>query len=240
MDSDPLSLLSSDRPRPSNRQISRFHKARFSSRAATKESGAASSELLVGLRLSMPEVGRRREARGRRREAGGERPEARGRRREALGHKQIGELSVNAATASEIARLETLTITKMVEMFESLFSAKCRSRNKRDPIRRIAWQFQANAEGDLSERAKARASELAFDSEVPAPTHSKPLQFRTLGLQAHQALMAQHTQALERSRFTSRMAYDCSRQVFRKISGFRVFGLCQLTLSNTTLPQFVR
>jgi hypothetical protein len=38
---------------------------------------------------------------------------------------------MNAATASEIARLETMTITKVVERFESLFGEKCRSRNKR-------------------------------------------------------------------------------------------------------------
>ena len=54
---------------------------------------------------------------------------------------------MNAPTASEIARLETLTITKVVERFESLFGEKCRSRNKRYLIRRIAWRLQANAEG---------------------------------------------------------------------------------------------
>jgi hypothetical protein len=73
---------------------------------------------------------------------------------------------MNAATASEIARLKTLTITQIVRQFESLFGEKCRSRNTRYLIRRIAWRLQANAEGDLSERAKARAAELALDSEV--------------------------------------------------------------------------
>ena len=33
-------------------------------------------------------------------------------------------------------------------------------------IRKIAWRIQANAEGDLSERARARAAELANDAEV--------------------------------------------------------------------------
>jgi len=59
-----------------------------------------------------------------------------------------------------------MTIAKVVERFESLFGEKCRSRNKRYLIRRIAWRLQANAEGDLSERARARAAELALDSEV--------------------------------------------------------------------------
>jgi hypothetical protein len=53
--------------------------------------------------------------------------------------------------ASEIARLEAMTITKLVERFESLFGEKCGSRNKRYLIRRIAWRLQANAEGNLSE-----------------------------------------------------------------------------------------
>jgi hypothetical protein len=70
---------------------------------------------------------------------------------------------MNAATASEIARLETMTITKVVERFESLFGEKCRSRNKRYLIRRIAWRLQANAEEGLSERALKQAAKLAHD-----------------------------------------------------------------------------
>ena len=81
---------------------------------------------------------------------------------------------MNAATASEIARLESMTITKVVERFESLFGEKCRSRNKRYLIRRIAWRLQANAEGDLSERAMTPAAELALDSEC----NSSPCQRR--------------------------------------------------------------
>jgi hypothetical protein len=85
----------------------------------------------------------------------------------------IGESTMNAATASEIARLEAMTITKVVERFESLFGEKCRSRNKRYLIRRIAWRLQANAEGDLSELAMKRAAELVRDSTYnssPLPT----------------------------------------------------------------------
>jgi hypothetical protein len=80
---------------------------------------------------------------------------------------------MNAATASEIARLETMTITKVVERFESLFGEKCRSRNKQYLIRSIAWRLQANAEGDLSERVMKRAAELVLDSmcnSSPLPT----------------------------------------------------------------------
>jgi hypothetical protein len=42
-----------------------------------------------------------------------------------------------------------------------------------------------------------------FYSEGPAPTHSKPWPFRTPLLQAHQARVAPHTQAFERSKLES-------------------------------------
>jgi hypothetical protein len=73
---------------------------------------------------------------------------------------------MSVATASAIARLETMTITKVVERFELLFGEKCRSQNKRYLIARIARRLHANAEGDLSERAQARAAELTLDFEV--------------------------------------------------------------------------
>ena len=92
---------------------------------------------------------------------------------------------MNAATASEIARLKTLTITQIVRQFESLFGEKCRSRNKRYLIRRIAWRLQANAEGDLSERARARTAELALDSEVRVTPPRETIQPRFVTSDVH-------------------------------------------------------
>ena len=63
-------------------------------------------------------------------------------------------------------------------LYAYLFGEKCRSRNKRYLIRRIAWRLQANAEGDLSERAKARADELALDSEVRVTAPRETIQPR--------------------------------------------------------------
>jgi len=97
---------------------------------------------------------------------------------------------MNAATASEIARLETMTITKVVEKFASLFGEKCLSRNERYWIRRIARRLQANAEGNLSERARARAAELAIDSEVRVTPPRETIQPRlvTSDVQSRPAL----------------------------------------------------
>jgi hypothetical protein len=41
-------------------------------------------------------------------------------------------------------------------------------------IRKIAWRMQALAEGDLSERARRRAAELANAADVPAVSVAWP------------------------------------------------------------------
>ena len=41
-----------------------------------------------------------------------------------------------------------------------------RSSNKDFLVRRIAWKLQALAEGDLSERARQRAAEIASDGDL--------------------------------------------------------------------------
>ena len=42
-----------------------------------------------------------------------------------------------------------------------------RTRNRAYLTRKIAWRLQAKAEGDLSERARRRAAELANVAEYP-------------------------------------------------------------------------
>jgi FkbM family methyltransferase len=77
---------------------------------------------------------------------------------------------MNAATASEIARFETMTITNVVEKFESLFGEKCLSRNEGYWIRRIARRLQANADyvPDVWESLEPRYRD--FGVEVPSVT----------------------------------------------------------------------
>ena len=66
----------------------------------------------------------------------------------------------------EIARLEGMTVGQLAGVYEEIVGEPARSRHKRYLIRRIAWRMQARAEGDLSERARQRASELADDAQV--------------------------------------------------------------------------
>ncbi|MFO0875654.1 MAG: DUF2924 domain-containing protein [Phycisphaerales bacterium] len=65
----------------------------------------------------------------------------------------------------QIDALERMTTSQLVERFAEVHGYPCRTRHRAYLIRKIAWRLQANAEGDLSERAKRRAAELADDAE---------------------------------------------------------------------------
>ncbi|MEX1232520.1 MAG: DUF2924 domain-containing protein [Planctomycetaceae bacterium] len=75
----------------------------------------------------------------------------------------------------EIAVMERLTVPQLREKYEATFGEACRSNHKTWLVRRIAWRLQANAEGDLSERARQRAAELANDADLrlKAPAEKK-------------------------------------------------------------------
>jgi hypothetical protein len=68
--------------------------------------------------------------------------------------------------AAEIAALDRLSTGDLAERYAELHGQPCRTRHRAYLIRKIAWRIQANAEGDLSERARKRAAELADDAEV--------------------------------------------------------------------------
>ena len=50
--------------------------------------------------------------------------------------------------------------------YAAVMGEESRCRHKEHLIRKIAWRIQALAEGDLSERARRRAKELANDADV--------------------------------------------------------------------------
>jgi hypothetical protein len=68
--------------------------------------------------------------------------------------------------ATEVAALKRLTVTELRARYAEVFSEPARSSNKVWLVRRIAWRLQALAEGDLSERARQRAAELANDADL--------------------------------------------------------------------------
>jgi hypothetical protein len=68
--------------------------------------------------------------------------------------------------AKEVAAMERMTVGQLRTKYTDVFGEPTNGRNKRWLIKRIAWRMQANAEGDLSERARRRALELANDADL--------------------------------------------------------------------------
>ena len=68
--------------------------------------------------------------------------------------------------ATELAALDRISTSDLAERYRELYGQPCRTRHREYLIRKVAWRIQANAEGDLSERARKRAAELAVDAEI--------------------------------------------------------------------------
>lgn len=76
----------------------------------------------------------------------------------------------------EVAVLGRMTARQLRDYYATLFGEESRSFHKIYLIRRIAWRVQANAEGDLSIRARRRAEQLADDADVRVtPPKDTPL-----------------------------------------------------------------
>jgi hypothetical protein len=67
---------------------------------------------------------------------------------------------------NEVAALQRLTVGQLRQRFAELFGEATLASNRTWLIKRIAWRLQALAEGDLSERARRRAAELARDADL--------------------------------------------------------------------------
>src|ERR687892_483640 len=68
--------------------------------------------------------------------------------------------------AKELAALQRMSVAQLREKYTEVFGEATTTGNRTWLLRRVAWRIQANAEGDLSERAKARAAELARDADL--------------------------------------------------------------------------
>src|SRR5207248_6985503 len=77
-------------------------------------------------------------------------------------HERTGHSSWTA----EVDRLRTAPLSAVVARYEELFNEQPPSRNRLSLLRRVAWRLQANLHGDLSERARRRALEIADDRDV--------------------------------------------------------------------------
>src|SRR5437762_1465873 len=65
-----------------------------------------------------------------------------------------------------IAALQRLTMQELRTGYAELFGETTSAKNRTWLLRRVAWRLQSLAEGDLSERARQRAAELAKDADL--------------------------------------------------------------------------
>ena len=79
-----------------------------------------------------------------------------------------------------LAALPGTTTKELLAKHVELFGERPRTKNRIWLIKRIAWRIQALAEGDLSDRARQRAAELANDADIrttppkPRPVPEQP------------------------------------------------------------------
>src|SRR5215472_4666672 len=66
----------------------------------------------------------------------------------------------------ELALLPRLGVADLRSRYAQLFGETTRTGNKAWLVKRLAWRLQALAQGDLSERARRRAAELAQDADL--------------------------------------------------------------------------
>ena len=67
---------------------------------------------------------------------------------------------------NELAGLDRLSVPELRHQYAALFGEPSWVANRAWLVKRIAWRMQALAEGDLSERARRRAAELANDADL--------------------------------------------------------------------------
>jgi hypothetical protein len=73
-------------------------------------------------------------------------------------------MTVNVAR--EAAALQRLTVPQLRQRYAEVYNETTNAGNRAWLIKRILWRMQALAEGDLSQRARQRAQELANDADL--------------------------------------------------------------------------
>jgi hypothetical protein len=69
-----------------------------------------------------------------------------------------------------------MTVKQLRQKYAEVFGEETNAYNKPWLIKRIAWRLQALAEGDLTERARRRAAELADDAQLRlVPPRVRPI-----------------------------------------------------------------
>src|SRR5438874_10467959 len=78
-------------------------------------------------------------------------------------------------TPGTIAGLQRLNMHELRVRYAELFGETTAVKNRTWLLRRVAWRLQCLAEGDLSERARQRAAELADDADLRTTVPRVPM-----------------------------------------------------------------
>ena len=73
---------------------------------------------------------------------------------------------MDTAVLKEIESLRRASMADLRKKYQEAFQEETRCRHREHLFRRIAWRLQALAEGDLSERARTRAQQIAQDGDL--------------------------------------------------------------------------
>src|SRR5450759_5611834 len=73
---------------------------------------------------------------------------------------------METAVLMEIEKLRRASLSALREKYREVFGEATECWHRQHLFRRIAWRLQALAEGDLSERARQRAGEIARDADL--------------------------------------------------------------------------
>src|ERR1700738_1531266 len=80
--------------------------------------------------------------------------------------RRTTERTMDPTVWAEIDELRNLKTADLRAKYQEAFGVETRSSNKQFLFRRIAWRLPARAEGDLSERARRQAAEIADEGDV--------------------------------------------------------------------------
>jgi hypothetical protein len=73
---------------------------------------------------------------------------------------------MDTAVLREMESLRRASMADLRKKYREVFLEETRCTHREHLFRRIAWRLQALAEGDLSERARGRAHEIARDADL--------------------------------------------------------------------------
>lgn len=73
---------------------------------------------------------------------------------------------MDTQTYREIQNVYRMSVRELRDKYLDVFGEETRAYNKDFLRKRIAWRIQAVAEGDLTERARRRAAQIANDSDL--------------------------------------------------------------------------